>query len=140
MADIAHEIRISGTPEQVFDALATADGVRSWQTPHVEGTGAVGTEWVFTFTGRPQFVWEITESVPPQRLAWTCTEGPGDSVGTVATFVVAATDDGRTLLTLTHEGWPGTHGNFRKCNTMWAVLLHHIQQYVVTGTPAMVFS
>jgi hypothetical protein len=71
-------------------------------------------------------------------VVWLCTKGPGDSVGTTATFLISTSDD-RTLLELKHSGWPGTHGNFRKCNTIWAVLLHHIQQYVQTGTPATAF-
>lgn len=139
MAEISHEIKISGTPEQVYDAIATAEGIRSWQTPNAEGTGVVGTEWVFEFTGRPQFVWEIVESEAPAKVRWRCVEGPGDSPGTAATYEITALDDGRTLLTLHHSGWSGTNGNFRKCNTIWGVLLHHIQQYVQTGTPAAVF-
>jgi hypothetical protein len=59
-------------------------------------------------------------------------------VGTTATFLITPHGD-RTFLELKHSGWPGTHGNFRKCNTIWGVLLHHIQQYVQTGTPAPAF-
>lgn len=140
MAEITHEIKIAGTPEQVFDALTTLDGVRSWQTPHAEGTGAVGSEWVFKFTGRAEFAWEVMTSESPRLVEWRCTEGPGDSVGTTARFEISPLDDGRTLLELTHGGWPGTHGNFRKCNTIWGVLLHHVQQFVVTGTPATAYN
>lgn len=140
MTEISHEIRVSGTPEQVYDAVATVDGVRGWQTANAEGTGVVGSEWVFEFTGRPHFVWEVTESDAPRTVAWRCVEGPGDSPGTTATFGIEPLADGRTLLTLTHAGWTGTDGNFRKCNTLWGVLLHHLQQYVHTGTPAAVFS
>jgi uncharacterized protein YndB with AHSA1/START domain len=140
MAEILHEIKISGTPEQVFTALTTLDGIKSWQTPLVEGTGAIGTEWVFTFTGRAEFAWEVLASESPDLVKWRCTEGPGDSVGTTATFAISPTGDGRTLLEFSHAGWPGTEGNFRKCNTIWAVLLHHIQQFVQTGTPATAFN
>jgi uncharacterized protein YndB with AHSA1/START domain len=140
MAEISHEIRISGKPEQVFEALTTLEGVTSWQTPHAEGTGVVGTEWVFTFTGRPVFAWEIIASESPDRVEWRCTQGPGDSVGTTARFAISPAADGRTLLELTHAGWPGTDGNFRKCNTIWGVLLYHIQQFVQTGTPATAFN
>ena len=38
-----------------------------------------------------------------------------------------------------HAGWPGTHGNFRKCNTTWGVLLHHLRDYVETGDAATAF-
>jgi len=138
--DIDHEIKITAPPEKVYEALATHEGVTSWQTPAAVGTGAVGSEWVFPYTGRPEFVWEITASEPGQRVQWRCTEGPGDSVGTTVTFTLSTLNDGRTLLELTHGGWPGTHGNFTKCNTLWGVLLHHIQQYVETGSPATAFN
>ena len=138
MPEIDHEIKIQGTPEQVFAALSTHEGVASWQTPHAEGTGAVGSQWRFKFTDRAEFDWEVLESEPPNRIVWQCTKGPGDSVGTTTMFLISPSDD-RTLLELKHSGWPGTHGNFRKCNTTWAVLLHHIQQYVQTGSPAPAF-
>jgi uncharacterized protein YndB with AHSA1/START domain len=140
MAEIMHEIKIAGSPEAVFGALTTPDGIKSWQTPDVEGTGAVGSEWVFRFTGRPEFHWRVVASESCRRVEWKCTAGPGDSVGTTATFDISPIDDGRTLLELAHSGWPGTHGNFRKCNTYWGVLLHHIKQFVETATPATAFS
>ncbi len=137
MPEIDHEIKIDATPEQVFAALSTHEGVSSWQTPHAEGTGAVGSQWRFKFTGRAEFDWEVIES-EPTKIVWRCTKGPGDSIGTTATFLISEAG-GRTLLELKHSGWPGTHGNFRKCNTIWAVLLHHIQKYVQTGSPAPAF-
>lgn len=139
MHEIDHEIKIRATPEQVYAALSTHEGVTSWQTPHAEGTGEVGTQWRFTFPDRAEFDWEVVESEPSSRIVWRCTKGPGDSQGTTATFLISPLDE-RTLLELKHSGWPGTHGNFRKCNTIWAVLLHHIQQYVQTGSPATAFN
>lgn len=140
MADINHEIKIAAPPERVYAALTTLDGVRSWHTPLAEGTGAVGSTWAFTFTGRAEFDWEIAALEPNTLVAWKCTQGPGDSVGTTATFVLTPTEDGRTLVELTHAGWPGTHGNFVKCNTIWGALLHHLQQYVETGAPSTTFN
>ena len=138
MHEIDHELKISASPQQVFDALATVDGLRGWHTPGASGTGEVGSEWVFPFADHPEFGWEITESDPPNRVVWRCTRGPGDSVGTTATFTIVDVD-GRSLLELQHAGWPGTHGNFRKCNTTWGVLLHHLRDYVETGTAAPAF-
>jgi uncharacterized protein YndB with AHSA1/START domain len=139
MAEISQQINISGTPEQVFAALSTSAGVKAWHTPAAEGTGEVGSEWVFGFADHPEFGWEIVESDSPVRVGWRCTRGPGDSVGTTAAFTIAPTDDGRAQLELSHAGWPGTHGNFRKCNTTWGVLLHHLREYVETGDAAPAF-
>jgi uncharacterized protein YndB with AHSA1/START domain len=136
--DIDHELKIDATPEQVFAALSTLDGVKGWQTATASGSGAVGTRWVFSFAGHPEFVWEVAASDAPRRVEWRCTRGPGDSVGTTATFTIEPAD-GRTRLELRHAGWPGTHGNFRKCNTTWGVLLHHLRDYVETGVTAPAF-
>lgn len=138
MPEIDHEIKIDATPEQVFAALSTLDGVTGWHTPTASGTGAVGTEWVFSFADHPEFGWEVTESEAPSRVVWRCTRGPGDSVGTTAAFTVAPVG-ARTVVELQHAGWPGTHGNFRKCNTTWGVLLHHLRDFVETGDAAPAF-
>jgi uncharacterized protein YndB with AHSA1/START domain len=136
--EIDHELKIDATPEKVFAALSTLEGVRGWQTPTASGTGEVGSEWVFSFADHPEFAWEVTASEAPTRIVWSCSRGPGDSVGTTATFTVAPAG-ARSLLELQHAGWPGTHGNFRKCNTTWGVLLHHLRDYVETGHAATAF-
>ena len=138
MPDIDHEIKIAATSERVFAALTTPEGVKSWHNPIVAGDGAVGSEWVFSFADHPEFGWEVVSSESPERVVWRCTRGPGDSVGTTATFTLVAAGE-RTLLELQHSGWPGTHGNFRKCNTTWGVLLHHLRDYVETGDAAPAF-
>lgn len=139
MHQIDHELKINAAPEQAYAALSTLDGVKGWQTPTASGTGEVGSEWVFSFADHPEFAWEVTASEAPSNIGWRCTRGPGDSVGTTVTFTLTPTSDGRTLVEHVHAGWPGTHGNFRKCNTTWGVLLHHLRDYVETGFPATAF-
>jgi hypothetical protein len=53
-------------------------------------------------------------------------------VGTIARFQISPLSDGRTLVEFSHSGWPDTKGNFRKCNTLWAVLLFHLKKYLST--------
>jgi len=139
MAEIHHELKMKASAERVFEALTTAEGLKAWHSAHVEGDGAPGHAWRFEFSGRPTFRWEVTESAAPTRVAWRCVEGPGDSVGTSVTFRLSGAGGERTLVELAHKGWPGTHGNYRKCNTYWGVLLHHLKQYVETGLPRPAF-
>lgn len=139
MPEIQHQIKVSAPADQVFAALSTLAGVQGWHTPDAEGTGEVGSEWVFRFADHPEFAWEIVTSEPSSSVGWRCTRGPGDSVGTTATFTLTPAEDGRTLVEHVHAGWPGTHGNFRKCNTTWGVLLHHLRDYLETNRPAPAF-
>ena len=139
MPEIDHEIKIVSTPERVFAALSTIDGVRGWHAPTATGIGTLGSQWLFSYADGPEFGLEVTASEPPSRVVWRCTRGPGDSVGTTATFTITVADEGRSLVELQHAGWPGTHGNFRKCNTLWGVLLHHLRDYAETGDAAPAF-
>ena len=133
MADIAHEVKIKAAKDRVFAALATLDGLKSWHTARTEGSAGVGGILQFESAGNPKFRWEISRADAPSHLEWRCVEGPGDSVGTLVRFDLSDTTDGRTLVELAHSGWPGTHGNYRKCNTLWGVLLGHLRMYVETG-------
>lgn len=140
MAEIAHEIKIDASAERVFAALSTPDGMRGWHTAAVDGGGVVGTDWRLRFEGGPTFAWRVTASDPDRMVEWECVEGPGDSVGTRVTYLVRPLDDGRTLVEQRHSGWPDTDGNFRKCNTLWGLLLDHLRRYVETERAAPAFS
>lgn len=140
MADIAHEIKVRATRETVFAALSTREGMQGWHTAHVAGDGSVGSTWKFDFPGHPSFTWEIVASEPENRVEWRCAEGPGDSVGTKVEYRLSDTGDGRTLVEQVHSGWESEGGSYRKCNTLWGVLLHHLQQYAETNTAAPAYS
>ena len=138
MPEIHHEIKIKADPEAVFAALTTVDGLKGWYAAEVEDRSG---SWAFTHTSKDhlKFVFEVTESESPSRVGWRCSEGPNDAAGTTTTYLLSATGDGRTLVEFSHTQWPGSEGNFRKCNTNWAILLHHLKQYVETGTATPAF-
>ena len=139
MADIHHEIKINAPQEQVFVALTTLQGLTGWHSANVSGDAGLHGAIVFQSPARPPFEWKVAGLSKPNEVAWICIQGPGDSVGTAARFVLSASPDGRTLVELSHSGWAGTGGNYRKCNTLWGVLLHHLRKYAETGKPDPAF-
>jgi uncharacterized protein YndB with AHSA1/START domain len=130
MADIQHEIKANASQSKIYEALTTSQGLRSWWSANAIGDGRT---WRFAHTGRPFFVFEIAAQQSPDSVDWRCIDGPNDSVGTIITYRLSEAGQGRTLIEVAHKGWPGTDGNFRKCNTYWGVLLHHLKQYAETG-------
>ena len=118
MIDINHEIKIRATPERIFAALTEVEQLKAWHSSHVSGHGQVGGVLHIAGGGQPRFQWQVTELSPPKRVGWVCVAGPGDSVSTTVLFELAASGQGRTLVECAHSGWPGTHGNYRKCNTL----------------------
>lgn len=140
MADINHEIKIQAPPDKVFKALSTLAGLKAWHTTQVEGKPELNGILSFSGEGKPTFRWKVIQFEPAKTVAWECIEGPGDSVGTQAIYTISQTEDNRTLVELSHNSWPDQQGNFRKCNTLWGVLLHHLKKYVETDAkdPAIV--
>jgi uncharacterized protein YndB with AHSA1/START domain len=129
MAEINHEIKIDAAPLAVYQALTSPSELAKWHTSRTEnGNGESFT--IYPKDG-PTFQWKVLKP-DAHTVEWQCVAGPGDSVGTIARFQISPLSDGRTLVEFSHSGWPDTKGNFRKCNTLWAVLLFHLQKYLAT--------
>lgn len=135
---ISHRITIKASPDKVFKALSTLEGLRSWYTPHVEGSAGHGKEAAFKFTGREPFRWRFIELVPNSRVRWECVEGPGSASGTTVTFRLSDKGNGRTTLECDHEEWPDEHESLPTCNTFWGILMGHLRDYAenAKGVPA----
>lgn len=131
---LIHEISMHAPAGKVIEALTTEEGLRGWNTAHATGTGKIGSEWRLDYGPGISFAWKV-ESETPNVVTWLCTAGPGDAVGTRAEYKVFARRDGKTVVEFSHDGWPHTAGAFRKCNTLWGALLHHLARYVETGRP-----
>ena len=96
MADIRHRVGITAPREQVYQALATTEGLSRWWTRDTAGDPAVGGKLEFYFgQAEPGGVMEVTELDPGQRVAWRCVQGPDEWVDTVVTFDLSRAGDGQ---------------------------------------------
>jgi uncharacterized protein YndB with AHSA1/START domain len=119
------EVEVPGTPEEVWQAIATGPGITSWFVPTEMETGKDGkpTRMTLHFGAGMDSVANITAYDPPRRLAAEDSWGPGSPVvatewtvearqgGTCIVRVVhslfADTDDWDNQLEGTETGWPG---------------------------------
>ncbi|MFC3908125.1 SRPBCC family protein [Legionella dresdenensis] len=139
MAMIEHEITINAPAEKIYKALSSLDGLRSWHTAVIEGEHKLNHNLTLKGKDKPIFVWKVTDLDPNHRLEWECVQGPGDSVGTKVAYSISKTKDGRALVECSHTDWPHTQGNYKKCNTLWGILLHHLKNYVETDVSMPAF-
>ena len=120
---VAIEVEVPGTPEDVWQAIASGPGVSSWFVP-TEIDGRVGGTIKVSFGPGMESVAQVTAWDPPRRMA---KESPGmrpssppmatewivegRAGGTCVVRVVhslfAATDDWDDQLSGTESGWPG---------------------------------
>lgn len=133
MADILHKIQIQARPEQVYKALITLEGLKSWWTDDVRGESTIGKTLEFRFNkGEIVTLMKVFELEPSRLVKWVNINEEGEWPGTEFTFKLTESDDG-TLLNFGHTKWREVTDLYQHCNTKWAYFLLSLKSYLETG-------
>src|SRR3954463_16095801 len=89
------EVEVPGTPEEVWQAIATGPGISSWFVPS-EVEGRAGGTVVSHFGPGMDSEAVITEGAPPRRFAADSRDGMGPEDPTVATEWIVEARGGAT--------------------------------------------
>ena len=132
MPDIMHQLKIHATPERVYDAIATAAGVRNWWTRDVVLEPTVGAVGEFGFYDR-RFVAEVRVErlEPAKHVGWLPLGGPW--TGTTISFDMRP-DGSDTILAFAHRGFAGAGEDFARPNTRWGYYLLSLKSFLETGS------
>jgi len=138
MPDVMHLIKIHASPEQVYQAITTADGVRNWWTRDTTLDSQIGGAGEFGFNGH-QFVnkVKIDELTPQTRVRWTMiSSGLPAFDGTTIAFDLRA-NRGDTMLAFAHRDFTRMDDSFAAATTRWGYYLLSLKQYLEgrQGTP-----
>lgn len=68
MAEILHRIGATTTPDKVYDALTTLDGLGAWWTKDTEGDSATGGTIKFRFGDAGGFDMKVLDQRPNERV------------------------------------------------------------------------
>lgn len=98
---VAAEVEVPGTPDEVWDAIASGPGISSWFVPTtLDGREGGTTVSRFSPDGSMDSVAQISEWQPPHRFVAQTEEGPG----TVATeWIVEAKAGGVCTVRVVHS-------------------------------------
>jgi uncharacterized protein YndB with AHSA1/START domain len=137
MADILHRIGIRNTtPDQVYAALTTVDGLAAWWTEDTKGSGdETGGVVAFRFPPVGGFDMEVTELRPSEQVGWKVVDGPEEWIGTTIDWRVRQDGD-FTIVLFTHAGWREPVEFMHHCSTKWATFLLSLKALVETGQGA----
>ena len=135
MADILHKVGIkSSSPDDVYGALATVEGLSGWWTRDTRGESKVGGVMQFRF-GTGGFDMKVCELGPAKRVLWQVIDGSAEWVGTKISFDLKQNDDW-TIVLFKHEGWKEPVEFMHHCSTKWAVFLLSLKSLLETGKGA----
>jgi len=136
MPDIRNRVGVNAPIEDVYDAIATREGVAEWWTTTVEGDAHIGGELAFFFGGPDRAAtMEVVESTRPSRVLWRCVQGPDEWVGTTISFDLSQNGD-ETVVLFSHAGWREPVEFMYHCSTAWASYLLSLKHGLEGGTAA----
>ena len=131
MVDILHRIGVTSSPEEVYTALTTVDGLSGWWTEDTDGNGDAGGLLQFRFEPGG-FDMKVLDLQPAKRVLWEVVDGPEEWIGTHVDWMLNQADD-YTMVRFKHEGWKEPVEFMHHCSTKWAVFLLSLKSLIETG-------
>jgi len=132
MPDILHKVGIkSSSPDNVYKALTTVEGLSGWWTSDTRGDSKVGGVLQFRF-GDGGFDMKVVELQPGSRVLWQVVDGPEEWLGTKVTFDIKQNGDW-TIVLFKHQDWKEPVEFMHHCSTKWAVFLLSLKSLMETG-------
>jgi uncharacterized protein YndB with AHSA1/START domain len=135
---IVHEIEVPGTPEQVWQAIATGPGISAWFVPTelAEQEGGIVTQ---EFGPGMTVEGHVTAWDPPRRLVY---DGPAGEDATMAfEWVVEARAGGSAVVRLINSGFgsgPQADAEADAMEAGWGLFLENLRLYLThfAGQPS----
>lgn len=135
MPDIMHLIKIRVSPERIYQALTTAEGIRNWWTRDADLDSQIGGtgEFRFSYKGTVVTKVRVEELKPPTRVVWkTISSFRPEWSGTTITFDLRS-EGNDTILSFAHRGFEEADEIYALTTTGWGYYLVSLQQYLETG-------
>jgi uncharacterized protein YndB with AHSA1/START domain len=132
MTEIRHNVVIKATPEEVYKAVTTQDGLGSWWCKQTTAKPELGFVNIFAF-GKIINEMKVTELIPNKRVEWQCFNSIEEWIGTNISFELEE-KDGRTILRFSQAGWRAVTDTFADCNYNWALFMKSLKSLCETGT------
>jgi uncharacterized protein YndB with AHSA1/START domain len=133
MEAIRHYLKINSTPETVFKAITTEDGLKGWWAKQTTARPEVGFVNRFKL-GDSLNEMKITKLVPGRGVEWQCINNTVDEwVNTTLSFALEE-KDGKTVLRFNHAGWKSATDMFAMCNYHWALFMKSLKMFCETGS------
>ena len=127
MPDILHRVGVNTSPENVYKALSTIDGLAHWWITTAKGDSHQGGIVDFGFCQM-----KVIELKPDTRVHWKCVDGPEDWIGTEVDFALVP-KEGQTFIIFKHSGWKQPVEFMHHCSTKWAVFLLSLRDWLERG-------
>ena len=127
---IAKELELDASPEQVWDAIATGPGIDAWFVGHSDAQPTEGGDVTFSL-GDFTTVGTVTAREPLKRFAYRSAAGP-DGEFMAFDYVIEGRNGGSTVLRMVQSGMLGDdwEAEYDALEKGWTLYLHTIGEYI----------
>jgi uncharacterized protein YndB with AHSA1/START domain len=137
MAYIKHRVGIKASLQQVYEAIASTEGIAGWWTEHTTGISEVGKSIVTRFLSKDgqelgSMNIEVKTSDPGKKVEWYFIDGPAEWIGTTVCFDLHEEGD-YTIILFSHLDWKEEVEFKAHCSMKWAIFLLSLKELVETG-------
>ena len=134
MVDIISDVAIQGTPQQVYDAIATEQGIRDWWALTAKGGNSVGEDLhVEFYGGQVHFIFDVSEQEAGKRVKWDVKQGAPGWDNTEVTFDINAGENGMTNLVFGHRNFGSYDPPYGMTNFNWNWYLISLKDLIEKG-------
>jgi len=127
MPDILHRVGVNASPDRVFNALSSIQGLQHWWVGETTGETGLGGLIDFGFCKM-----KVLDSKPGSLVRWKCVAGPDEWVGTEVVFKLEW-KDGQTFILFHHSNWKEAVEFMHHCSTKWATFLLSLRDWLESG-------
>lgn len=153
MPDIRQTLLIAATPERIYHALTTSEGLSAWWTPNVRAV--VETDTIASFLFGNGYVKQMQIEIldPAYKVQWKCVRGDQEWIGTTIIFTLLQSDNAAlletnpeirgqveqnsspaaTMLHFQHNDWSDYTTTFAECSYTWGRFLRSLKLYCEIG-------
>ena len=140
-APLVHQVNVKATPETIYKAISTTEGLGAFWTSESKAEPKVGSIASFGFGGPTQQM-RVDELVPGKRVKWTGLADFPNWGDTTVSWDISPAESGETSVTFRHANWPETvsQDDLGSINYTWGLIVERLKQYAESGTPDPLFA
>ena len=140
-APLVHQVNVKATPETIYKAISTTEGLGAFWTSESKAEPKVGSIASFGFGGPTQRM-RVDELVPGKRVKWTGLADFPNWGDTTVSWDISPAESGETSVTFRHANWPETvsQDDLGSINYTWGLIVERLKQYAETGKANPVFA
>ena len=136
--DLAIQITVDKTPQEVYDAI---NNVRGWWSEEIEGsTNKLNDEFSYHFEDVHSCKMKLIEVIPHKKVVWLVldnyfkfTKDKSEWIGTKIIFEIAEKDS-KTQLQFTHQGLVPQYECYDICRDAWTSYIQNsLRSLISTG-------